>query len=1472
MKALEEKIQDMPMVLLFEENLGQHRSDARFVTYDHQAAYLFFPGEVVTSVRNKERDQQFSYRLRFLDANPAARLSGKGRATDPRIGKLNAFTPAGKLLADVPKYEELHYSGLWQGVDVHYHNSPQGLKYDFIVQPGSDPSCVQLSMDGVSGLAVTPEGELSFSTPFGELRKGKPYCYQVKDGRQVEVAGAYTLKDGTISFSVGKYDPALPLVIDPVALKWSTYLGGETLELYAKSFTASNSGDKIYIAGEMDDFLPIYNFIGETIPSQANNEQAYVMCVAGDGSAVLWTTVFYCRDGTSDTEIVSVSVDEDGKVYAIYTGGSINTSRNGELLGYEPQVPGFDTVGTRSLPTVNFPQTALFKLSADGSDLEYMTYLYPSFFNEPGEAANMLPADDKDEYTDIVTHGNGVISFAMQFRKDNFNDLGSYVTPDRIPPTPGAVNTLDTIKPDGVERFLNITGIVKLNTTLPGAASLLAAGYLGEFEVGALALHGDDLYLSGRTTRPIGQKPEWYDTDFWDVKPLDYADTYSLDPFRSIRSEYLIKMDASNLERKEAVLFHQDPMGKYGFNCYSLARRSSLGTDSAGNLYRFVNYLNVPEPYNLEAFFKGQMGELRILEPSNTNTDWVAITKYPAGDLQHPEWTTLLQTNTSFYQMDADAAGRLHLLVQRTVAQPPLLTQGAFLTETKNFSNSDDYVQYLRLSPSSTLEYGTVVAPFNSDYDKTYLAALPNGDAYVVLRPHGTFSKGYPVTPSYRNEDSNTQVNVTRQESLPLTEGLYGIALLAFHEPKMPNEITDFPANSEFCPGALIHQGGNDGPITGASPVFVAGDGSDSTHNLPIILETSPRPHPIPKSPAFRFQWQKSYDNANWSDIPEGDKEVLKPSPEMQPGPVYYRRLIIGSQTSVSNVISTMIDDGAFGLTINGPSEPVFFCPGTSHDLGISISGATGNISWQWYNGFTPLTNGKISPASGSGAAADFSASIGSSATADGYYRLVVTDANGCKKEFFVTTQALTEKIYKLPEVSICPGDMLELTLGPKTANPLFDYQYTSANGFSSNSFNPVVSQAGTYQLQVKLKTQANFCAGGQTELVINAPTPHDAAFSGIPGSLALCETAQATSIGVSGTQPAGYSYDWLPKVGLNNYSIANPNFNPYPRPNNGLPVDEITYLFSAVRILDGCIFEKSITVTDTAAARADAGMDKSLNACVPGSVQLGGANVAGTHFIWEVAETTYPGGLSALQSQADFGLDAIGTTTGTDNDLTFFFPPAAAPYTVKLVQKAGYFPLNTVQCFSTDTVLVHLGCPGSGSNNSNVPGTFTCSPLTQSAPGTDGACSVGRNSWIRDISSIPYTSINWSVLKVDGVAQPAGVAPRGLFHAGGGTTPQAGAPINTLTGHTKEVYVVLDDPAWGFPAGTDSVEYQFTGTYVEFGVLKFCQQTVTVYTSQIPDFAMKDLLSCLASYPATLHPSSPSLPNTYTIQPSDYA
>jgi hypothetical protein len=93
----------------------------------------------------------------------------------------------------------------------------------------------------------------------------------------------------------------------------------------------------------------------------------------------------------------------------------------------------------------------------------------------------------------------------------------------------------------------------------------------------------------------------------------------------------------------------------------------------------------------------------------------------------------------------------------------------------------------------------------------------------------------------------------------------------------------------------------------------------------------------------------------------------------------------------VSNVASATIAS-TFNMLINTPSKPVYYCPtvaGTS--LGVTITGATGNISWQWYNGFSPLSGTDIiSPSSGSGVAqGGFTAEIGTSVTSSGFYRLV---------------------------------------------------------------------------------------------------------------------------------------------------------------------------------------------------------------------------------------------------------------------------------------------------------------------------------------------------------------------------------------------------------------------------------------------------------------------------------------------------
>jgi len=45
---------------------------------------------------------------------------------------------------DVPNYNAITYAGLYDGIDLVYTASDQGLKYDFIVQPFSDPGLIKL--------------------------------------------------------------------------------------------------------------------------------------------------------------------------------------------------------------------------------------------------------------------------------------------------------------------------------------------------------------------------------------------------------------------------------------------------------------------------------------------------------------------------------------------------------------------------------------------------------------------------------------------------------------------------------------------------------------------------------------------------------------------------------------------------------------------------------------------------------------------------------------------------------------------------------------------------------------------------------------------------------------------------------------------------------------------------------------------------------------------------------------------------------------------------------------------------------------------------------------------------------------------------------------------------------------------------------------------------------------------------------
>jgi len=125
----------------------------------------------------------------------------------------------------VHSYGKVTIKNIYPGIDWVLHSGKQGLKYDFIVHPGADPSMIRLKYKWTDKPELQDDGSLKINTPMGNIKEGTPASYS--NGKQVPTT--YTIKDSEIHFNVGNYNSTQPLTIDP-ALVWATYLRGSSVE------------------------------------------------------------------------------------------------------------------------------------------------------------------------------------------------------------------------------------------------------------------------------------------------------------------------------------------------------------------------------------------------------------------------------------------------------------------------------------------------------------------------------------------------------------------------------------------------------------------------------------------------------------------------------------------------------------------------------------------------------------------------------------------------------------------------------------------------------------------------------------------------------------------------------------------------------------------------------------------------------------------------------------------------------------------------------------------------------------------------------------------------------------------------------------------------------------------------------------------------------------------------------------------
>ena len=391
----------------FEPNQGQSDSTVKFLARGPGYQLFLTPAEAVLVLRQaKPTSAQGNLPSREMIPDTAAatptppaviriRLEGMTRNSEPILeggDRLPGYSnyligkdPA-QWRTQVPHYAKVRYAEVYPGIDLVYYGNPQQLEYDFVVAPGADPGLIQLAFTGVEGLEIDTAGNLILNVADGRLVQQAPRIWQVIDGERLPVEGRYVLRqpDGErlafqpaaeesptlVGFQIAHYQPDLPLVIDPVVLSYSTYIGGISRET-AYAIAVDNAGHA-YLTGET---------VSADFPVSADAAYPSPAGIGDFGVAIHW-----------DAFIVKLNADGTALDYATYLGGE--GSDSGRAIAVGDAGTAYVTGDTGS---ENFPVTAgaaytnyaggadptmgrggdafVVKLNATGSALDYATLL-----------------------------------------------------------------------------------------------------------------------------------------------------------------------------------------------------------------------------------------------------------------------------------------------------------------------------------------------------------------------------------------------------------------------------------------------------------------------------------------------------------------------------------------------------------------------------------------------------------------------------------------------------------------------------------------------------------------------------------------------------------------------------------------------------------------------------------------------------------------------------------------------------------------------------------------------------------------------------------------------------------------------------------------------------------------------------------------------------------------------------------------
>ncbi len=304
----------------FETNIGRADRSVMFWTHlDGRVFKLQRDGGFAAS-EGRGASEPAAASMKLLGANRTPRADG----LEPLRRQTHYFlgNDPEAWRTNVPHFRRVRYHEVYPGIDLDYYYRDGELEYDFIVAPGADPATIRLAFEGFDEISIDRRGNLVLRNETGEFRHHVPFVYQEIGPTKQEVSGRYRLSRGnSVSFTLAKYDPALPLVIDP-RISMSTFIGGRSQDFAAAASVGPDGSVWVAGATQSTNFPMPPEQTRPSLPGlRATFLNRYDQQIDPDGrsSRVLSETIFL--GGTAgtlpDSIPVALEVDTDGNLYIL---------------------------------------------------------------------------------------------------------------------------------------------------------------------------------------------------------------------------------------------------------------------------------------------------------------------------------------------------------------------------------------------------------------------------------------------------------------------------------------------------------------------------------------------------------------------------------------------------------------------------------------------------------------------------------------------------------------------------------------------------------------------------------------------------------------------------------------------------------------------------------------------------------------------------------------------------------------------------------------------------------------------------------------------------------------------------------------------------------------------------------------------------------------------------------------------------